>query len=104
MFQHVKDIPALISIESSLRQAAQFGIVADADFATDQATTLANIDARNTNARPELRPQVLAAKEAVKLGFNLLGAATMTTDLATIYTEIQNTTKNKAEVGFAVAV
>jgi hypothetical protein len=100
MANHVQDISALGSVESSLRQAATLSIVADADFATDKATTLANIATRNVNLRPELLPQYYAAIDAVKLGFNLLGATVMITDLATIYAEIEQTWQG----GFGVAV
>lgn len=97
---HAQDTALLGSIESSLRQAATLSIVADADFATDEATTLANIEARNATLRPELVPQKLAALEAVKLGFKMLGATTMITDLATIYAAIAG----DWSPGFAVAV
>lgn len=97
---HVQDLSALGSIESSLRQAATLGIVADADFATDQATTLANVATRNINLRPDLQAQYQAAIAAIKLGFNLLGATVMITDLATIYAAIDQTW----QPGFAVAV
>ena len=101
---HVQDLANVGSIESSLRQAATLGLVLDADFATDQATTLANIAARNANIlagmSPGLLPQYYALVAAVKLGFNLLGATTMITDLATIYAAIDGTWGP----GFAVAV
>lgn len=85
---HVHDIPAVGAVESTLRQAATLGIVADADFSTNLATTLANIDARNADVRSEYLPIVASAKEAVGLGFRILGSATMVTDLATIYAAI----------------
>ena len=97
---HVQDLSALGSIESSLRQAATLGIVADADFATDQATTLANVATRNVNLRPDLLAQKEAAIAAIKLGFNLLGATIMITDLATIYAAVDG----NYQPGFAVAV
>lgn len=85
MALHEKDVPLAGSVESTLRQAATAGIVADADFATDLATTLANVDTRNANVKPENYAMYLAAKEAIKVGFNVLGATVMITDLATIY-------------------
>jgi hypothetical protein len=101
---HVQDLATLLSIESSLRQGVALGLVADADFATSEAVTLAAIDTRNAAVRPDLIPQVYAVKEAVKLGFKMLGATTMITDTATIYTAIQTLTGRAAAPGFAVAV
>lgn len=97
---HVQDLSALGSIESSLRQAATLGIVADADFLTGQTETLAAIAARNVNLRPDLLAQYHAAIAAVKLGFNLLGTTIMITDLATIYAAVDG----NYQPGFAVAV
>lgn len=101
---HVQDLVALGSVESSLRQAATLSLCADADFATDQATTLANIATRNAlilaGQRPDLIAQYHALVQAVKLGFNLLGSTTMITDLATIYAAIDQ----NWQPGFAVAV
>ena len=92
---HVADYPALGSIESTLRQSATLSLCADADFATDQATTLANIATRNANILAGMNPGLydlyVALVAAVKLGFNLLGATTMITDLATIYAAIDGT-------------
>ena len=92
---HVSDFANLGSVESSLREAATAGLVADADFATDQATTLANIATRNANIlagqRPDLYGPYQRLVAAVKLGFNLLGSTTMITDLATIYAAIDQT-------------
>ena len=101
---HVQDLPALGSIESSLRQAATLSLIADADFATDEATTLANIATRNAKMiagqEPDLYSQYLALIEAIELGFKLLGATTMITDLATIYAAVDGDWQG----GFAVAV
>ncbi len=104
MSNHVQDVVQLGSIESSLREAATLSLCADADFATDQATTLAAIATRNANIlagqSPTLLPKYLGLVEAVKLGFNLLGSTTMITDLATIYAAIDQTW----QPGFGVAV
>lgn len=94
---HVADYALLGSVESTLRQCATAGMCADADFATDKATTLANIATRNTKMinSPYTRPDHLSMYyrlvEAVKLGFNVLGSTTMITDLATIYAAIGDT-------------
>jgi hypothetical protein len=93
---HVTDVVHQGSVESSLREAANFGIVADADFATDQATTLANIATRNAKLlagqRADQLSRYYAAVQAVKLGFNLLGNTTMTSgSLATIYAAVDQT-------------
>jgi len=108
---HVMDLPALGSIESSLRQAAAFSpaLVADADFATDQATTLANIATRNATivngGRPDLYSQYRAVRRAVELGFNLLGSTVMTGgSLATIYTAAEANNSATWKIGFAVAL
>lgn len=85
MALHEKDVPLAGSVESTLRQAAAAGIVADADFTTDLATTLAAVDTRNASIDPQNYPLYLSAKEAIKVGFNILGATVMTADLATIY-------------------
>lgn len=100
---HVQDLVHLGSVESSLRQALTLGLIADADFATDQATTLSNVATRNADiingARAHLYSQYLAVVEAIKLGFNILGATTMITDTATIFAAIDETWQG----GFAVA-
>lgn len=88
---HVTELPLEGSIESSLRQAATLGIVADADFTTDLATTVAAIEARNVNLDVKLLPQKLAALSAVRQGFKSLGATVMITDLATIYAAVAGT-------------
>ena len=92
---HVQDIVTAGSIESSLREAATLGLCADADFATDQATTLANIASRNAailaGANPQLLGPYYRLVEAVKLGFNILGSTTMIADLATIYAAVDQT-------------
>ena len=89
---HVSDYAQLGSIESTLRQSATLSLCADADFLTDQATTLAAIATRNANilagTRADLIDLYYALVAAVKLGFNLLGSTIMITDLATIYAAI----------------
>jgi hypothetical protein len=102
---HVSDYVHQGSVESSLREAETFGIVADADFATDQATTLANIATRNAKLlagqRADQLSRYYAAVQAVKLGFNLLGTSVMTGgSLATIYAAVDQTWAR----GFGVAV
>lgn len=73
------------SIESTLRQAEAADMIADADFATDLTTTLANIAARNATLHVSQHPLLEKLYYAVKVGFNELGATTMISDLATIY-------------------
>jgi hypothetical protein len=93
---HVQDTVTAGSIESSLREAATASMVADADFATDQATILANIATRNakivSGQRPDLYGEYLRLVATIKLAWNLLGSATMTAgSLATIYAAIDQT-------------
>lgn len=97
---HVQDISTLGSIESSLRQAVQLGILANADLATNQATTLANMATRNANLRPDLQAQYQAAIAAVKLCFNMLGNTTTIAGLTAIYAAIEA----DWQLGFAVAL
>lgn len=89
---HVKDTVLLGSVESCLREAVTAGMLADADLATDQATTLANIATRNAKIlagqRPDLISEYYRLVEAIKVGFNVLGATIMITDTATIYAAI----------------
>lgn len=108
---HVMDLPALGSIESSLRQAAGWStpMVADADFATDQATTLAAIATRNAaivnGLRPDLYSQYRAVRRAVELGFNLLGNTIMTGgSLSSIYTACEANNSTTWKPGFGVAL
>lgn len=104
MATHVQDQALLGSIESSLRQAAQLGLVADADLATDKATILSNIETRNAKLiagqEPDLFPQYLALREAIEVGCRVLGVTTMITDLATIYAAIDGDWQG----GFAVGI
>jgi hypothetical protein len=82
---HEADNQLAGAVESTLRWAAANAMVADADFATDQATTLANIATRNAAIHVTLQPFLEMIYAAVKLGFRVLGATTMIADLATIY-------------------
>lgn len=88
---HTADIPIQGSIESTFRQAAAAGLCADADFATDQATTLANIATRNAALHVSQQGLLQKLYHAVKVGFAVLGATTMISDLATIYTACEGT-------------
>lgn len=101
---HVSDTVLQGSVESALREAATLGLCADADFATDQTTTLANIATRNANIvagqRPDLYPAYQRLVAAVKVGFNTLGSTIMITDLATIYAAVDQTW----QPGFAPAL
>lgn len=82
---HAANIPLEGSIESSLRQAAAAGLCADADFGTDQATTLAAIATRNANVHVSQQGLLQKLYHAVKVGYAVLGATVMNADLATIY-------------------
>ena len=97
----VQDLPTAGSIESSLRQAATSGMVADADFATNEATTLANVATRNAILRPEQIPLYYSTRAAISLGFKLLGATLMTGgSLAAIYAAVDG----NWQPGFAVTL
>ena len=91
MATHTADIPIQGSIESTLRQAEAADMIADADFATDQATTLANIATRNAAIHVSQVPLLEKLYHAVKVGFAVLGATTMISDLATIYAACEGT-------------
>ena len=85
MALHVKDTADAGSVVSVLKWAEKNSMVADADFATDEATTIANIRTRNANIHTDKKPMLESIIEHVKLGFRVFGATTMIADLATIY-------------------
>lgn len=88
---HVSQFPLEGSLESTLRQALTAGLIADADFATDETTTLANIAARNAKAHVAMQPLLEKLYHAVKVGFRHLGATVMISDTATIFAETEET-------------
>jgi len=88
-------------VESALRFTSGtgngdgLGMTVNANYNTNQATTLANIAARTgfvnpaasnanilTGMRPDLIGLYLGLTEAVKLGYAVVGAATMNVDLS----------------------
>lgn len=97
---HVQDYVTAGSIESTLRQSATFGLIADADLATSQAVVLANIATRNATLRSEYLPLYHDLIATIKIAFNLLGSTVMTgASLATVYAAVDQ----NWQPGFAVA-
>lgn len=103
----------LLAIESTIRQGAQAGIIADADLATGLSTILANIDTRvaasATAGSPVNAALVLAVKDAVRKGFLIQGSTLWQAgSLAGIYTDAQTVNGvpagGKAAVGFGVTI
>lgn len=90
MAVHVTELPFAGSIESTLRQGEQAGLITDADLTGSEAAVLVVIDARIAKLHVTQRALGISVKEAVKLITEATGNPALVTggSLANIYAAI----------------
>lgn len=81
------------SLESTIRQGAQMGLIADADLATGLSTVLANIDTRAAKKHVSIRQFAFAVKDAIRQIAAMTGGTSAITGgaLSDIYTLLNST-------------